>query len=392
MEVNLKKLNIAVVGGGLGGLGVTNLLLKAGHTVRVYEQAPQFSEVGAGISLPPNAARVVDSMGLKDVLKTASNIPDRGRIYNGKTGKVIKYTPFGDTVFKHFGEYYYQLHRSDFVDLLVNGIKRFDENALQIDHKFSSYEQNENSVTLKFTNQPNQTADLLIGADGIRSTIRSQICGTEDPEFTGYVAWGAVIPMERLPNWYKTTVSNVWIGKGRNMTFYPVRHGKFLNVAMFASDQEWSSEGWNIPANISDIKAAFEGYHERVQTVIDAIQADMVFKWGLFGRPPINNWQDKKVILMGDAAHPMLPFLGQGASMAFEDAGTLANAISTQPTIEEAFSFYLKHREERANWVLNESIQAGERFVAENPNGDTFGKDGAMKMQKLFGYKSPEFV
>lgn len=388
----MKPLSIAIVGAGLGGLSLASLLGRAGHHVRVYEQAASIGEVGAGLSIPPNAARIIDEMGLLDQLRSLSNVPERGRIYNGRSGRVIKYAPFGEVVKKHFGEYYYQLHRADMIGILLEGARRIDPDTVMTDHVFERFEETPKGVRLFFENQPDRQADILIGADGIRSRIRSQICGPEAPVFTGYVAWRALIPMDSLPDYYKVPLSNVWIGKGRNITFYPIRGNRLLNCAIFASDQEWASEDWNVPAKVQDIRTAFSGYHQRVQTLIDAIPEDDCFKWGLFGREPTGNWSMGKVVLMGDAAHPMLPFLGQGASMAIEDASALARAISTQPDFDSAARLYLKHREERANWVLMESRAAGERFVSDAPNGNTFGKDGAMKMNKLFGYKTPEMA
>lgn len=384
--------DIAIVGAGLGGLGLANLLVRAGHRVRVYEQAPVISEVGAGLSIPPNAARVVEQMGLLEQLRAASNIPERGRIYNGKTGRVIKFTAFGEKVRHFFGDYYYQLHRADMIDILKTGLEAQDPDAIQTDHVFERFEQTNAGVTLHFKNKPPAESSILIGADGIRSRIRAQICGEEAPFFTGYVAWRALIPSDRLPAYFRQPLSNVWIGKGRNITFYPIRGGALINCAIFASDQEWTEEGWSLPARAEDIKRAFEGYHRRVQELISAISDDQCFKWGLFGREPTKQWAQGNVVLLGDAAHPMLPFLGQGASMAFEDAGVLAATIAAMPDFPSAVQAYLEHREGRANWVLLESRAAGERFVADNPTGNTFGDDGAMKVRELFGYRTPSFA
>ena len=385
----MEHLNIAIVGGGLGGLTAAAFLLKSGHRVRVYEQASALREVGAGISLPPNAAKLIARLGLGEALRKTANIPHMGRLQNGKTGEMIQITPFGDDLHARYGEYYYQLHRADLLSLVRSLIDAVDPACIILNHRLESIEQNRDEVRLDFEGGQSTVADLIVGADGVRSRMRSLLCGPEDPRFTRFIAWRAIVPLDRLPESFAAAQSNVWIGPGRNVTYYPIRGKRLLNCVMFASDSDWTEEGWNLPARIEEIRAAYTGYHATIQTVIDSIPEDSCFQWALYDRDPIADWVAGRVALLGDAAHPMLPFLGQGASMAIEDAALLSGALRVAAAPDEALALYQQHRRDRANWVLLESRAAGERFVSPTPHAATFGKDGAMRANDLFGHEPP---
>lgn len=385
----MKSANIAIIGAGLGGLTAAALLLRAGHRVRVYEQAPEIAEVGAGISLPPNASKVLTQLGLADALKSFSNLPREGRIINGATGEPIKVMPFGEAMKDRYGDYYYQAHRADLHELLLDTVRREDPDCVCVDHQFSDYREADDGVEIEFENQDRAHADIVIGADGVRSTLRSKLHGAESPRFTGYIVWRAIVPMESLPAIYGEPCSNVWVGPARNFTFYPLRGRSLLNCVMFAGDSDWKEEGWNIPAKVREIREAFAGYHDSVQRIIDVIPESECYKWALYDREPIAQWAKGRAVLMGDAAHPMLPFLGQGASMAIEDASILSDAISAASSVEGAFAEYERIRRDRANWVVLESREAGARFGSETPTPETFSADRAMRADQLYRFEPP---
>lgn len=381
--------DIAIAGGGIGGLTAACGLLKAGHRVRVFEQSPDPGEFGAGLSIAPNAAAVLNELGLRDQILVLSNLPQEGRVHDGRSGELLSTTPYGEAVREHFGDYYYQTPRSSLYDLLAETIHALDPDCIHTGHRVTGYSEHRSSATLHFAGQPDQEAEVLIGADGLRSMIRSSMVGEVPARFTRYIAWRALIPMTDLPESYQAPRSNVWIGPQRNFVFYPLADNTQLNCAMFAGDSDWTEEGWRQRAEVEEIRQAYQDFHPIVQTVIDALPADGCYKWALFDRDPLSRWHTPRVALLGDAAHPMLPFLGQGASMALEDAAELIHALVQHADPDRALAAYQTARLERANWVLLESRAAGERFASPNPSASLFSNDQAMQTGKLFGWRPP---
>ncbi len=381
--------DIAIAGGGIGGLTAALGLLRAGHRVRVYEQSDDPAESGAGLSIAPNAAAVLAALGLREDLLKISSRPEKGIIHDGFSGERLSTTPYGEAVREHFGDYYYQMPRASLYQLLSNAVSELDQDCIATGHRLLSYEQDDDGVSLEFAGQPSSRASALIGADGLRSKTRSCAQGEIPARFTRYIAWRALIPMANLPSSYAQSVSSVWVGQERNFVYYPLNDGALLNCVMFAGNSDWTGESWREKAAVEDIRTAFAGFHQQVQTVIDALPEDGCYKWALFDREPLQVWHHQRVALLGDAAHPMLPFLGQGASMALEDAAELIHGLNQHADVCDALAAYAQQRVERANWVLLESRDAGTRFAARTPTAETFSNDRAMQTGRLFGWRPP---
>ncbi|MFK7955353.1 MAG: FAD-dependent monooxygenase [Lysobacterales bacterium] len=384
--------DIAIAGGGIGGLTTALGLLKAGHNVRVFEQSDNPAESGAGLSIAPNAAAVLNALGLRERLLAISDLPERGCVYDGRTGEELSVTPYGEVVREHFGDYYFQTPRASIYRLLADEIRQLDPHCLRTGYRFESFEQTPDNVTLTFSDKPAEQAQVLIGADGLKSNTRACIHGDLPARFTRYIAWRALIPMARLDVSFREPVSRVWIGQERNFVFYPLDGGRLLNCVMFAGDSDWTDEGWRQKASVREIRQAYKGFHDTVQTVIDALPEDGCYKWAMFDREPLADWQSGRVALLGDAAHPMLPFLGQGASMALEDAAEMIHALNQHSDVAEALSAYGEARVERANWVLLESRASGARFASPKPSASLFSNDQAMQTGRLFGWRPPALV
>jgi salicylate hydroxylase len=208
---------------------------------------------------------------------------------------------------------------------------------------------------------------MLIGADGSRSAVRHDIFGPIEPKYTGYIAWRGVVPMELVPPEILEPPSGIFLGPGHLVNRYPIRGGRLLNFVAFAERKEWAEEGWSIRSTVEELLKEFEGWTSMVRRIMELVPPDLLFKWGLFDREPLETWTKGRITLLGDAAHPVLPFLGHGAVLAIEDAVVLARAIEASERIEEAFERYEHARIERASFVVLESRKAGRMFHAPDP-------------------------
>ncbi|MEE2689165.1 MAG: FAD-dependent monooxygenase [Pseudomonadota bacterium] len=336
---------IIVVGAGLGGLTLTLSLLRAGFKVVLLEQAPRLGEVGAGIQISANGARVLHRLGLADALGEVAFRPKRGEIRHWQTGETLIIRPLGDTSVERFGFPYYHLHRADIHSVLEAAVRAADRGAVRLDAKVDHIEQDGAGVSAMTASGEVYVGDVLIGCDGIHSTIRRSLFGSDAPRFTGCIAWRATIPIECLPKDHVRPVASNWIGRGGHFVHYYLRRGALVNCVGVQEGREWSAESWSKEGDRQDFLADFEDWHEDLKILIRA--AGRCFCWGLFDRDPLPRWGQGRVTLLGDACHPMLPFMAQGAVMGLEDAHTLARCLQENVDAEEALSRYEELRRER---------------------------------------------
>lgn len=355
-------MRIAIVGAGIGGLAAAALLSKRGHRVRVYEQAPALVEVGAGVQMSANAVKVLFELGLRAGLEQVAVRPKAFEFRRFDTGHVLHRIPLGDAHLEQHGAPYYQVHRGDLHALLAEAVRTADPDAIETGARAIGLVENARDATLHFDGREPVTADLVIGADGIKSTVRRHVVGADQPLFTGQVAWRCAVAVERIAAELRTdVVSTIWCGPGRHAVMYYLRGGALLNfVGCVARPQE--DESWTVRRPWAELDHDFQGWHPMVRAVIDAVDKDQCFRWSLNNRRPVERWSTRCVTLLGDAVHATLPYMAQGAVMAIEDAAVLARAIGLGLPLENALQVYERHRGPRTARIVNESTAMGKLY------------------------------
>lgn len=360
--------NISIVGAGLGGLTCALALLRAGKSVLVHEQAAALGEVGAGITLSPNASKVLIGLGLEAGIERLGFTPDRQWTQNLQTGEILVDRPRGTDIAARYGAPYTHLHRADLHNLLVEAVRAEDPGAIQLDHELVTINRD---AQLRFANGGVVNADLAIGADGLKSLVREQLFNTEPPLFTGQVAWRGVVPAEALDAEVRQLPPGIWIGEKRLFMRYPMRGGDLINCAAFVRLEGWDREGWMIPSSRNELRGHFSDAESHLLALIQATPEDQLFKWALHARQPLDNWTNGRVTLLGDAAHAMLPFMGQGAATAIEDGMVLARCLNEFPQAE-ALERYEAARRNRTTEIQEQSRLLGLQFQGKETG--EFGK------------------
>ena len=315
--------SIAIIGGGIGGLSAGLSLLRLGLDVQVYEQTQTLREVGAGIQISPNASRILHRLGLVDESATRGVKPLALRQRRWDDGRTLRRTPLGAAVESACGSPYYQSHRADLLDALKS---RFPAERLHMGHRLTDLVDHGDRVVAHFENGKSITVDALIGADGIHSLVRRNVFGGARPQFTGCVAYRGLVVAERLASLELPVESQIWMGPGKHFVHYFVRGTELVNFVAIVEQESWMRESWSEQAAVSEVRAAFEGWHPQVRTILGA--SEQSFVWGLFEHSPMTHWSTGRVALLGDACHAMLPFLAQGAAQAIEDAAALAGCLA----------------------------------------------------------------
>jgi salicylate hydroxylase len=346
---------IAIAGAGIGGLAAACCLLKAGHDVEVFEQAPELGEIGAGIQLSANPMHVLNDLGLGEAIAACSVRPGAYVFRLHDTGEVIGQFPLAKEHEATNGAPYNQLHRADLHNLLVAKVKSLKSNVVRLNSRVTGFVESDDRVVVNLSDGSKATADILVGADGVKSAIRAQIAGAGSASYTGDAAWRLIVPAERLPANLMGHVMSVWMGPGRHAVCYYLRGGRLLNFVGLVETDEVSEESWTAKYPWETLKADFAGWHEDIQTVIDQADRDMCFRWSLFYRPPIEKWSTRRVTMLGDAVHATLPYLAQGAAMAIEDGAVLTRALASTDSVPDALQLYERNRIERTSRIVSGS-------------------------------------
>jgi len=354
------KLRVLVVGAGIGGLTAALALIRRGIDVQVFEQAQALREVGAGVQVSANGARALDALGLLgDVASTSCEASGKEiRLWN--TGQTWTLFDLGAESVRQYGFPYLTVYRPDLLEALAGAVQRERPGAIRLGATVTGFAQDEAGVTLRLADGSGASGDVLVGADGIHSRVRHELFGQDNPEFSGLIAWRGVIPMHALPPHLGRLVGTNWVGPGRHVVHYPLRRGELMNFVGIVERADWKVESWTARGSTEELAADFAGWHPDVHAMIRAIEAP--YKWALMLRRPLANWTSGRVTLLGDACHPTLPMLAQGAVQAIEDGFVLGRALAEVSTVPDALRRYEAARHERTTKMVLGSAENAKRF------------------------------
>lgn len=350
---------VIIVGGGIGGLTAALAFHTFGWKVTVLERAPELSEIGAGIQISPNGMKVFRALGVEDEIAENAFQPKALEMRFGRSGRQIFQIEARRAIYERWGAPYLHLHRADLVATLTKLLLARQPNSVRLNAVCTGYQNSETSVQAQLADGETLDADLLVGADGIHSVIRTQMLGPDRPDFTGNTAWRAVVPLEKLGDLAPPPTACIWVGARKHAVTYRLRGGTLANFVGIVESDTWTSESWTEAGTKEQVLADFSGWHPIILNLIE--QADAHYRWALFDRQPLDQWVDGRAVLLGDACHPTLPFQAQGAVMSIEDAYLLAMLCSDdQYTLDQALDLYFKSRLPRTS-----SVQAASRGNAK---------------------------
>jgi salicylate hydroxylase len=352
-----RTISVGVVGGGIGGLAAAVFLLRAGFDVHVFEQTAALSEVGAGIQVSPNASRLLHRLGMAEELAGMGVRPLAWHQRRWDDGRTLLRTPLADAVVEAFGFPHYQMHRADLLSALA---RMLPTDRLHVRRRFVALTDHGNRVEAMFEDSGRMDFDLLVGADGIHSDVRTALFGPESPRFTGCVAYRGLVPAERLVDLRLEVTAQVWMGPGRHFVHYFVQEGRLVNFVALIDRDTWTRESWNDRGEVTDVLAAYEGWHPQVRAILGSV--DSTFIWALCDRAPLERWSVGRVTLLGDACHPMLPFMAQGSAQAIEDGAALTACLTQEADVPAALHRYEQLRLPRASRIQAMSAANKTRF------------------------------
>jgi salicylate hydroxylase len=346
---------IAVIGGGIGGLTAARALHRRGFEVRVYEAAPELKEIGAGVALGPNAMKALRALDLEESVRAIAWESEYDCLRNWKTARVITSNTHAEQAAR-WGAAACFAHRADLLDALAAALP---PDMVALGARCEAVESDGDVASVRFRDGSEIEADVIVGADGIHSNVRASLFGEDAPKFTGKICYRSVIPVDAVPGGAPPQENVIWMGPHGAIVQYRVRRGELINVVSHYDDATYKHESWIAECDRAEVLERYSGWHESLVRLFSA--SEVWYKWALYDRDPIPRWTRGRATVLGDAAHPMLPYLGQGACQAMEDGCVLAAALASMPDdLPGALALYERARLPRASRVV---LTARERGV-----------------------------
>ena len=338
---------IAIIGGGIGGLTAAQALTRRGFEVAVYEAAPELKEIGAGVALGPNAMKALRSIGLEEPVRAIGWEAEAHALRNWKNARAIMHTPNGIQA-SRYGAAGSFAHRADLLDALA---RELPADIVTLGARCVSVDPGGEVASARFKDGSEIEADVIVGADGIHSVVRTSLFGEDAPRFTGKICYRSVIPVDAVPGGPPPPENVTWLGPHGAIVVYRLRRGELINVVSHYDDESYTHESWIAECDRAEVIERYSGWHESLVRLFSA--SELWYKWALYDRDPIPQWTRGRATVLGDAAHPMLPYLGQGAGQTMEDGCVLASAIASMPEdLPGALARYERSRRPRASNVV----------------------------------------
>lgn len=354
---------VIIAGAGVAGLVTALSLHQRGIPFHLYEQVAQLAEVGAGLQLSPNGTRVLIDLGLEDALRKVVCEAERKEVRHGLSGQTWKLFDLGQDCRERFGAPYWFVHRGDLQQVLLAALRQRAPEALSVGVGVQSVILQDEQAEVQLSNGQRVPGRAVLGCDGVHSKLRNALVPNDPVQFTGLMAWRGLVPMQALPDHLRVTeqraVGTNWVGPGAHVITYPLRRAQLMNVVGIIERDDWRHESWNHTGSHAELLADFAAWHPDVHALMRSIAQP--FKWALVGRPPLTRLTQGRVALMGDAAHPTLPFLAQGANMAIEDGAVMARCLFAAP-VPQALSAFEHARLQRTTLIVNRSLDNAGRF------------------------------
>ena len=382
-----KSLNIGIIGAGIGGLALAIALKQKGQRVTIFEKSKFFQNIGSGLQISPNGMKVLRELGLEQTVEKLALKTESILLKNGFNGKTVGKIPLGLNAKQRFSANFFQIHRADLIEVLVAELKR-----LKIKLRMDTIARVKKSLSISrkpivIHEKKESEFDVIIGADGIHSLTRLKCFNAKKPKFLRQVAYRGTVPIIDVPSLFLEPSVQIFLGPGMHVVCYPLPNRSLVNFIFCKEQASWLSDGWSIPGKKQEVINLFQKF-EPLKSTMEKLS--VIHKWGLFGYENMGNWVSGRIVLMGDACHPMLPYLSQGANQALEDALSLSHYLSSQltGTCEDRLKLYFLNRANRVSRVQTASMRNAWAYHLRNPVGRPLAHLGL----KTITHNAPNFL